>query len=158
MKPKLLLIGCGKMGGALLERVPHGRSVCVVDPAKPPARLKSLPDVTWLARALTKSIRNFKPDIVIIAIKPQHMADVLPAYAQIPRQRFPFHRGRANFGASCQTLLGGDERFSIVRAMPNLPASIGQGAAVAVANKNVTGAQRALCDQVAQSRRCGGVD
>ena len=42
-------------------------------------------------------------------------------------------------------LLGGDNR-AIVRAMPNLPASIGQGMTVAIANQHASPKQRALCD------------
>lgn len=143
-KPKLLLIGCGKMGGALLERIAANAQTTVIEPAKPAARLASLPDVTWLTSP-GQIDAQFTPDIVIIAIKPQHMAEVLPAYGKFRHSVF-LSIAAGQTLARLTALLGGDD-YSIVRAMPNLPASIGQGIAVMVANKNVTSAQRALCDQ-----------
>jgi pyrroline-5-carboxylate reductase len=141
----LLLIGGGKMGGALLQRVAAEAQSCVVDPALPPEHLKSLPGVTWLP-APDKIDAQFKPDIVIIAIKPQHVAEVLPSYSRFRDSVFLSIAAGQTLNRVEMAL--GSSNYAVARAMPNLPASIGQGAAVAVANKNVNPAQRALCDKI----------
>jgi pyrroline-5-carboxylate reductase len=149
--PKLLLVGCGKMGGALLRRAldpslaGDTQATCVVvDPAPRPDNLKSFSGITWLASA-DKIDPAFKPNIIILAVKPQQMASALPAY-----QRFKdcvFLSIAAGVTIAKITALLKDEDRAIVRAMPNLPASIGKGMSVAVANKNVKSAQRDLCDR-----------
>jgi pyrroline-5-carboxylate reductase len=141
---KLLLVGCGKMGGALLQRVADKVSACVVEPSGIPAGLQSIRNVAWVD-AVDKVDLAFIPDIVIFAIKPQQMASALPAYTKY--KNTVFLSIAAGFSiASIETALGGGH--AIVRSMPNLPASIGQGMSVAVANQAVTPAQRTLCDQL----------
>lgn len=131
------------MGGALLQRVATLGRAYVVDPAPAPAQLKSL--ATWLP-APDKLEKDFKPDIVILTVKPQHMAEALPAYARFKSSVFLSIAAGQSIKRLGE-LLGGDN-FAIARAMPNLPASVGAGATVASANKNVTAAQRALCDKI----------
>jgi len=139
----LLLVGCGKMGGALLQGVAAKATACVVDPAPPPQHLISLPGMTWISGP-EKLDPGFKPDIVILAVKPQLMASVLPAYAKFRDSLF-LSIAAGQTIAHLEALLGG-ANFVIIRAMPNLPASIGAGMTVAVANKNVSAAQRTLAD------------
>ncbi len=79
----LLLVGCGKMGGALLRgwlsRGVPGKHVFVVDPAP-----RDLEDVqargVTLATALDQLPAGLQPGIVLLAIKPQFMDEALPAY------------------------------------------------------------------------------
>jgi pyrroline-5-carboxylate reductase len=144
MLTNLLLVGCGKMGGAILQRIAAQAKICVVEPAPIPAALKALPEITWLASA-DRIAKSFVPDIVILAVKPQHMDDVLPAYGRYRAAVFLSIAAGKTLN-KLSAALGGTP-YSIVRAMPNLPASIGQGMTVAVANKNVTPKQRALCEQ-----------
>jgi pyrroline-5-carboxylate reductase len=47
--------------------------------------------------------------------------------------------------AKLESLLGSDT-CAVVRSMPNLPASVGQGATAAIANRRVSPTQRALSD------------
>jgi pyrroline-5-carboxylate reductase len=149
--PKLLLIGCGKMGGALLRRAlgpalaSHAQTAAVVvDPTPRPDYLKSFAGVTWLASP-DKIDPAFKPNVVIIAVKPQQMASALPAYARF--KSCVFLSIAAGVPIAKLTALLKDESSAVVRAMPNLPASIGLGITVAVANKNVNSGQRELCDR-----------
>jgi pyrroline-5-carboxylate reductase len=142
--PKLLLVGCGQMGGALLKGIAGQAETCVVDPAAPHHTLEALPNVSWLT-ALDKIDPAFDPDIIILAIKPQYMASVLPDYARYTRSVFLSIAAGTPIGV-IETLLK-NQNHAVVRSMPNLPASIGQGMSVAVANKNVSPAQRMLCDR-----------
>lgn len=140
----LLLVGCGKMGSALLTRAaPLMSSIFVIEPAATPAKLP--PNVTWLS-TLDKIAPNVAPDIITIAIKPQQMANTLPAYAKFQKAAYLSIAAGITL-AKLKSLLGND-KAPIIRAMPNLPASIGQGMTVACANENVTATQRALCEKI----------
>jgi len=145
--PALLLVGGGKMGSALLkgwEKLGL-TNITVVDPAAQPDDLKTINGLRWLDSA-DKIDATFKPDAVILAVKPQSMAAVLPSYAHFKNSLFlSIAAGQTLHRLS--TLLG-NAPYAIVRAMPNLPASIGQGISGAVANPHVTPTQRTLADRL----------
>lgn len=141
---KILLVGCGKMGGAILQRAASSATTYVVEPAGLPEHLKKLSNVTAVA-APDKIDPAFKPDIILLAIKPQQMASALPAYSHYTN--CVFLSIAAGFSTtSIETALKNNP--AVVRSMPNLPASVGQGMTVATANKNVTTAQKDLCDRL----------
>ncbi len=118
-------------------------SVAVVDPSQRSKEIPSNADIAWhqTPEALDPS---FAPDAIVLAVKPQQMAAALPAYAR-------YHDAVFLSIAAGQTLkrlasLLADSHRAIVRTMPNLPASIGQGMSVAVANAQVTPDQKRLCE------------
>src|ERR1700712_655087 len=141
--PPLLLLGCGRMGMALLRgwQAQGLEPSCVVDPAPvgiaPPhrhvAEAQALPD-------------DFRPSVIVLAVKPQMAAEALPAVVHLAGDAVVL-----SIMAGC-TLAGLSEAFpsgtAIVRAMPNLPASIGQGITVACAGPHVSAEARALCDRL----------
>jgi pyrroline-5-carboxylate reductase len=140
--PKILLVGCGKMGGALLagwlERGTPASNVYVVEPAG-----LAQADVTAV-KTVGELPTRLEPDVVVFAVKPQALDDIAPAY-----------RPYAEAGAVTLSIAAGKtiavferhlgERTAIVRTMPNTPAAVGRGITVACANGHVTAAQRALC-------------
>ena len=142
-----LLIGSGKMGGAMLRAWQRQGpiSITVIDPASPSPDLANIPGVTWLATP-DRIPTSFQPEAIILAIKPQQMASTLPLYARFKSSVF-LSIAAGQTLAHITKLLGGD-KYAIVRSMPNLPASIGAGVTVAVANQNVTPAQHALCKKL----------
>ncbi|MGN5373825.1 pyrroline-5-carboxylate reductase [Sphingomonas hankookensis] len=116
----LWLIGCGNMGGAMLERwIADG-----VDPASVTVVTRSPRGVPAGVTHAT-SIPEGPPAVVVLAVKPQQLDQVVPDLAP----------GIAGAGLLVSILAGVDEaalaaRFdvrAIVRAMPNLPVAIGQG-------------------------------
>lgn len=141
----ILLVGCGKMGGALLagwkkRRLAH--SVAVIEPAatQMPKGVKRYASPATLPK-------SFSPSAIVLAVKPQALADVLPAYRR-------FATGESVF---LSIAAGKTLRFfarelgaatPVVRAMPNTPAAIGRGIAVACANARVSAQQRALCHKL----------
>jgi pyrroline-5-carboxylate reductase len=144
MTGPLLLLGCGKMGGALLKGwLAQGiagtaeRPVLVVEPSAEAVRAflgaKHLSHVPSPDRLPA----GFKPAIVVLAVKPQTMDQALAGIAAA-RESNPLFLSIA----AGKTLgyfarhLGADA--AVVRSMPNLPASVGRGATVAVANPRVT--------------------
>ncbi len=140
-------IGAGKMGSAILagalERgLPPGL-VRVQEPS-PHGDVSAL-----LSRhGLTAETRLAPSDppaaILILAVKPQAMGDVLPAIAPLVAARtlvVSIAAGKPI--AIYEALL--PEGTAIVRAMPNTPAAIGKGITVCCANAVVTAGQRAAC-------------
>jgi pyrroline-5-carboxylate reductase len=141
--PPLLLVGLGKMGGAMLAgwREQGVERVVAVDPALPPA---PGPEVTVIGDA-GDIPAGFAPSAVVLAIKPQLAAATLPAYAPLRDVVFlSIMAGRSLAGM--RACLGADA--PIVRAMPNTPAAVRQGITVACAGPGVSAEQRALCDRL----------
>ena len=140
---RILLVGCGKMGGALLagwiEQGTDPRDIVVIEPAAPVAPLPGL----RVVKAAADVPAGFQPEMVVLAVKPQMMDQVLPSVAgHIGSVYLSIAAGRTI--ASLTKGLGG--KASVVRAMPNTPAAIGRGISVAVAGPGVTEAQRKACD------------
>ena len=113
------LIGCGNMGGALLRRwLDEGLGpVAVIDPAA-----RSLPDGV---SASPRPPASGKPDIVVLAVKPQawHQA-VLPLAGRLGPLTLVISVMAGVSTADLTRLFPG---AGIVRAMPNTPAAVGQG-------------------------------
>ncbi len=117
-------------------------SLFIQDPAPCPEAQK-LVDQYGLTCSSDPSLPE-NPLIVVLAIKPQMMAQVLPELLKKAGDKTLFLSIAA--GQSLATLakhLG--EHQPVVRAMPNTPASIGQGMSVACANAQVTPEQIEHC-------------
>jgi pyrroline-5-carboxylate reductase len=95
---------------------------------------------------------DFTPDVVVLAVKPQVMDAVAPAYATYADATFVSIAAGKTLGYFAQKL-GADA--AIVRVMPNLPASIGRGISVAVANARTSGRGRDLAEMLLAA--CGEV-
>jgi len=151
-KAEVLLVGCGKMGGALLAGWLKGHAIAravVVDPGPGPDAFVGDARVTVL-KSGRELEAGFAPDVVVIAVKPQMMADAAPVYRDIVR------RGAVVLSIAAgktihhfETLYGAET--AIVRAMPNTPAAIGRGISVAVPNGRVDAAQQALCGRLLEA-------
>ena len=145
--PTVLLIGCGRMGGALLrgwlERDLAERYV-VVEPAVGLRPQTLSPHVAFFASPdhLDPAI---KPAVAVIAVKPQAMAETLPHYRAMAAAGTLFlsiAAGRTLGFLASQLGPGA----ALVRAMPNTPAAIGHGISVACANAKVDAAGRTRAD------------
>ncbi|WP_201400510.1 pyrroline-5-carboxylate reductase [Kaistia sp. 32K] len=141
----IVLIGAGKMGGALLTGwLASGldpKAVLVVDP-NPPAET-----LTLLAghgvRHETSAPENVTARVLLLAVKPQMMGAALPAVrALIGPETVTVSIAAGTTIATLETALGG----AIVRTMPNTPAQVGRGMTGAFANAAVTDADRAIVD------------
>jgi len=138
----VVLVGAGKMGGALLEgwlaRKLNPKKVVVIDP-QPPKQIKAL------AR---RGVRiNPKGAIgqaaaMVIAVKPQVAPDIVPRLAaHVGPKTVVVSIMAGKTMAFLETAL---PKAAIVRTMPNTPAAIGRGITVAVGNRGVTAAGRKL--------------
>ncbi|MCW5750998.1 MAG: pyrroline-5-carboxylate reductase [Alphaproteobacteria bacterium] len=146
----LMLLGCGKMGQAMLagwlERGIRPEEVLVVDPGVPAREFAEARRVPVLADA-DRLPASFAPDMVILAVKPQSMAEaVQPLVRQLADRPVYLSIAAGKTIASFEGWFGPAAR--IVRAMPNTPAAIGRGMIVACANANVDRAARQLADRL----------
>lgn len=129
----LVLLGCGKMGTALLEgwlaRGVSPASVTVLEP-RPSARLEALvADGLRLNDALPPD-----PAVAVVAVKPQMMGDALPRLAALGKGSTIFVSIAAGTPISAfEAAFGGDA--PIVRAMPNTPAAVGRGITALIGNR-----------------------
>ena len=147
----LVLVGAGKMGGALLEGWLRlgldPKRVAVLEPQASPQisalaqrGLQLNPDTHALADAAA----------IVVAVKPQVAAQVLPLLAPMIGPSTVVVSIMA--GRTLQFIAGALKRASnkscaVVRAMPNTPAAIGRGITVAVP-RHASDAQRALADRL----------
>jgi len=88
---------------------------------------------------------SLTPDVIILAVKPQVMGDILAPYRRFVGRLILSIAAGKTLGFFARLL---DPAAPVVRAMPNTPAAIGRGIAVACANPAVTPAQRALCERL----------
>lgn len=117
---EVLLIGCGKMGGALLESWRKGdEAFTIVDPG-----LDAAPDGVTLASSQDE-IANRRFDLLVVAVKPQLIEAVLPDYSDMLTPDGYVLSVAA--GCSIARLREHSACSSVVRVMPNLPAAIGMG-------------------------------
>jgi pyrroline-5-carboxylate reductase len=143
----LVLVGAGKMGGALLEGWLRlgldPKQVAVLEP-------QPAPEISALARQGLK----LNPDpkalgvaaAVVIALKPQVAAVAIPQLASLVSAATVVISIMA--GRTLRFLAASlDRPCAMVRAMPNTPAAIGRGITVAVP-RNAGAAQRALADRL----------
>ncbi|WP_138932971.1 pyrroline-5-carboxylate reductase [Roseovarius arcticus] len=137
----LVLLGCGKMGGAMLQGWLKGglppSSVWVIDP-KPSDWLKST-GVTINGDLPTA------PGIVLIAVKPQMMGDALPSLREMGNGTTLFISVAAGTPISAfEAALG--SASPIIRAMPNTPAAVGRGITSIIGNVHASSDQMDLAE------------
>jgi pyrroline-5-carboxylate reductase len=142
----LLLVGAGKMGGALLEGwLRQGldpASVFIQDPAPAPEVVKLARDHAIAAN--TAPDLPSAPSVIVIAVKPDLVAKLLPELEPMIGARsvvLSIAAGRTLTSLSLPLPQG----TAIVRAMPNTAAAIGRSMTVACANEGVASEQKHEC-------------
>jgi pyrroline-5-carboxylate reductase len=140
----ILLVGAGKMGSAMLEGwLGLGldpKYAAVLEP-QPARELTALAARGLRLNPTASAIGDVSA--IIIAVKPQIAAEVIPSLT-------PY----VGAGTVVVSIMAGQtlgflehalsQRAALVRAMPNTPAAIGRGITVAVPNVRVSGRQREL--------------
>ncbi|MDA7428198.1 pyrroline-5-carboxylate reductase [Primorskyibacter aestuariivivens] len=142
----LVLLGCGKMGSAMLQGwladgLPQ-TSVHVIDPNPS----------DWLQAQGVHINADLpaNPAIVLIAVKPQMMGKALPAIQAMATGDTLFVSVAAGVTlASYEAALGADS--PIIRAMPNTPAAVGRGITAIVGNARTTEAHLSLAETLLQA-------
>jgi len=151
----LVLVGAGKMGGAMLEGWHRlGLKFDNIVALEP----QPAPEIITLGQRglrINPALDTIAATAIVIAVKPQVAPEVVPALARLVREDtvvISIMAGRTL--AFLEKLL--PARTAFVRAMPNTPAAIGRGISVAVPNARVSTAQRKLADTLL--RAAGAVE
>ncbi len=149
---EILLVGCGKMGGALVDGwLSKGRnpaSITIIEPQLP--SLAPLVSRGVQALASDQDLPGaFVPELILFAVKPQLMDYVVPPYARFKESVVYMSIAAGRTMAFFKKCLGEDA--SIVRVMPNTPAAIGRGISAGLASNNVRRDQLDLAASLMQT-------
>lgn len=141
----LVLLGCGKMGSAMLAGWLKGglpnTSVWVIDP---------FPSDWVQAQGVhVNADLPANPALVLIAVKPQMMGEALPTLAAMGSDTLFVSVAAGTSLATYEAALGADS--AIIRCMPNTPAAVGQGITALIGNANVSEDQLALSEALLQA-------
>lgn len=118
---RILIIGHGAMGSALAKGWSDSYELAVVDPFKQGcAKFEHLPP-------------DYYPDVVVIAVKPQVLEEVMPPYSKFKHSLF-ISIAAGVLTKRFKKWLGDDVRLA--RVMPNLPVIVKQGACAYILNEN----------------------
>ena len=145
MPASLMLVGAGKMGGAMLagwlDAGLDPAATTVIDPAPSEAMARLCTD-----RGVTLNPSDPIPAaVLVLAIKPQGLEAAAPGLDRLIGPGTLLVSVLA--GKTVSDLRGRlPQARAVVRAMPNLPASIGHGATGAYANAEASESQRASAD------------
>jgi pyrroline-5-carboxylate reductase len=159
MPAEFVLVGGGKMGGALLAgwRDKGGISaddIVVVEPAAEAAahELRARHGVA-VVDSVNDLEKSAAPSMVLFAVKPQVIGDVIGGYRRFTDAgaRPPVFLSIAA-GTKIGLLEAGlGQEAPVVRSMPNTPAAVGRGITVACANGKVADDQIALCTRLLEA-------
>lgn len=142
---RLLLIGGGKMGTAMLAGWKNATINIIADvlTPHPSDALNGL-----CANVFTDIAQvNTRYDVIVLAVKPQIVMGLLGDLTKLISSETVFIS--IITGKTLQTLQDGLQKpAAIVRAMPNTPALIGQGMTACIANDNVSKAQKEIVTEL----------
>jgi pyrroline-5-carboxylate reductase len=137
-KITLTLIGCGKMGGAMMrgwlntDIIDHTH---IYDPHAIDQDLKDHSHITAYGAQDSLSVALRSSDVIILAVKPQAMAEALSALkAEIPPSATILSIAAGLDSAFFADIVGPAQPF--IRAMPNTPCAIGKGISALYANQH----------------------
>ncbi len=144
----LVLLGCGKMGSALLagwlEQGLAASSVWVIDPN--PSEWLKKQAATGLH--LNENLPG-NPAIVLVAVKPQLMGEALPTLTPLGNRDTLFLSVAAGTPISYYEKVLGRET-PVIRAMPNTPAAVAHGITAFVGNARADASDLDLAETLLQ--------
>ena len=143
----LALIGAGNMGGAMLggwldQGLPAER-ILVVDPS-PGEAMRAMMERSGVRHAAGAAGES-PVDVMILAVKPQVMADVLPGLMPLAGANTVAVSVAAGITIA-QLSRGLEDRCAIIRSMPNTPSLVKRGMTVCCADERVSDVQRDRVD------------
>ena len=143
-----VLVGCGKMGGAMLRAwlslddslVHH---IDVIDPAP---LSDTLADDARVHHMMDYTRGESVPDILILAVKPQILKDATSTIAQnLDDKTLVLSIAAGQSLATLEEIFG--QTRPVIRTMPNTPAAIGEGISVSIANAHVTAEHKTMAER-----------
>ena len=149
---KILLVGCGKMGGALangwLDKGQEPNNILVVEPDQKSAGVLISKGVRFYM-TVKDLPPNDEPHAVMFAVKPQVMDEIIAPYAKFANFAVFVSIAAGKTIDYFENILGHDA--AIVRVMPNTPAAVRRGISGAFANANVSINQQKVCNELMEA-------
>jgi len=158
----ILLIGCGNMGGAMLSRwhekfSDNGFEFFVVSPDSLSCQRRLAfsekenidTSLRWYDN-IEKFPKNISPDIIVFAVKPQNLAEILPEY----KTRFGVTPLYISIAAGKPISFFAEhlgEGAKIIRTMPNTPALVGKAITAICASVNVADADKQTAQKLMEA-------
>ncbi|HTI31659.1 MAG TPA: pyrroline-5-carboxylate reductase [Sphingomonas sp.] len=138
---RIWLIGCGNMAGAMLRRWLD----CGLDPATVTVVRPSGAPVANGVRVVNCVPDEPAPDLLLIGVKPQMLADVASGLQTVATGTILSILAGTRLASLRETF---PHAAKIVRAMPNLPVALGQGVVATVSDAPVDADVAALLAQL----------
>ncbi len=148
MASTLALIGCGKMGQALLDgwlkkNLPYELTVIQPEPLPPEIQTDGF---TYVQAPPTDQVF----DVLVFAVKPQILNDVLKSYADsVHDTSLILSIAAGKSITTFESVFGASQ--PVIRAMPNTPAAIGQGITALCPNGSVSENQKHMAESLFQA-------
>ena len=151
MESKVVFIGAGNMAEAIVSGMVAGDFCAAEKIIMTDVRLDRLSDLEKEYGIATSTDNGVveNAEMVVLAVKPQVMSDVLKEIAPVLREETLVISIAA--GVSCSSIeaaLDGERR--VVRVMPNTPALVGQGAAAITAGAHADEADLEVAEAILQ--------
>lgn len=149
MESKVVFIGAGNMAEAIVSGMVTAQfcapeKIILTDVR--PERLADLSDEYGVSTSTDNTVVK-NAGIVVLAVKPQVMIDVLSGIAPVLRSGTLIISIAAGISTKqIEAALGGKRR--VVRVMPNTPALIGQGASAIAAGQNAEAADLDIAEAI----------
>ncbi len=139
---KLVLIGAGKMGTAMLEgwlkAGVTGDQVVIFDPAPPPETVALIKSHAIAHNPAPDTVTGI--EVILLAIKPQMVDAVLPGLKALAREKPLVVSVVA--GKTIAALKGHfGKDVPVIRTIPNTPSAVGRGITAMAPGNNVSGPQ-----------------
>ncbi len=141
-KAKILLVGCGSMGAAMIkgwcnEGVGDKVYTIVAPQESSVMSLRAFCDINWYATP-EEVPSDYVPDFVILAVKPQKMDQVVRSYYDYALKGSIVVTVAAGLKLDWyHTYLG--DNVKLIRVMPNLPVAYNKGMTFGYASKTIEG-------------------
>ena len=149
MGHKIVLIGCGNMGYAMLAGWTQADPSLEVHVVEPFADFRKRAEQTGAktAESLNALPENLQADLVILAVKPQMIAPVLAECGSMAASGATFVSIAA--GTTMATMADAlPHPAPLIRCMPNTPAAVGEGMMVLCAGSGVSEDAKALTERL----------
>lgn len=149
MESKVVFIGAGNMAEAIVSGMVAGNFCApekIIMTDVRPERLADLENEYGVSTSTdNRVVKN--AEIVVLAVKPQMMIDVLKGIAPVLRRETLVISIAAGITAvKIEASLGGKHR--VIRVMPNTPALVGQGASAIAAGTNADEADLEVAEAI----------
>lgn len=149
----ILLAGCGNMGFAMLKGwldlgAAEPSSVMVVEPND--ALRNRAADLGVRVAAKAAPFHGQKVDLIMIAVKPQMLTEILPEYRSFTDEGATLITVAAGAPISLYTSILG-ATVPVIRTMPNTPAAIGAGMIGMFSNAHVTGKAKSFARKLLEA-------